>query len=78
MSYFPTDDDDDLYDYAEAVTFMSDTIYGNVEAAAAAGGDTSGGSGSDDSGVFSATIQSLVRSGSGMRTLWCEMPKVRN
>ena len=63
--------DEDDYDYEEAASYVTKAIYGNLEEVR---GPTE--NREDESSVFAATVQSLVKSGSSMRTLWCEMPKV--
>ena len=69
MFCFAGDEDD--YDYEEAASYVTEAIYGNLEEVV---GPTE--RSEDESSVFAATVQTLVKSGSAMRTLWCEMPKV--
>ena len=69
--YFFPDDDDDIYDYEEAASYVTEAIYGNLE-------ECSGVAPERENSIFASTIQSLVKShGNNMRTLWSEMKEVK-
>ncbi len=64
-----SDDDNDIYDYEEAASYVTEAIYGNLE-------ECSGDAPERENSLFASTIQSLVKSGNNMRTLWSEMKEV--